>query len=194
MVWAICRAIEEDYAARLGLPGPRRVHEGDLIWLVPLFRFAYYTGMRASELARLRWGHIDPERRVIRIDVQKSRKEGAIPLSRKGIEVLGAVKRGGSEDFVFRSARPGGRGRSARAFKNRVTKLFARYRDEVGVPGELAFHSLRHGFCTALAEAGVSPVVIKEAARHSSVSVSMVYVHLTQEHVRREIDAAFEVA
>lgn len=191
---AVCRAVETDYEERLGIPGSHRVHEGELIWLVPLFRFAFYTGMRASELARLRWGHIDPDRRVIRIDVQKSRKEGVIPLSRKGLEVLGAVKRGEPEDFVFRSARQEARHRSARAFKNRVTELFARYRDEAGVPSELTFHSLRHGFCTALAEAGVSPVVIKEAARHSSVSVSMVYVHLTQDHVRREIDAAFEAA
>ena len=56
----------------------------------------------------------------------------------------------------------------------------------------ISFHSLRYGFCTRLAEAGKPLQVIKEAARHSDVSTSMIYVHMANEHLKAELDDVFE--
>lgn len=43
----ICETLRENYEAKRdrGL-----VQEGEMIWQIPLFKFALYTGMRASEL------------------------------------------------------------------------------------------------------------------------------------------------
>jgi integrase len=54
-----------------------------MIWAIPVFRWAFYTGMRASEIGRLKWKHIDRERDLIRIEKQKNGKEQTIPLIKK---------------------------------------------------------------------------------------------------------------
>jgi site-specific recombinase XerD len=69
--------------------------------------------------------------------------------------------------------------------------MFTRYRVEAGIDRPITFHSLRHSFCTMLAEAGKSAIVIKEAARHADVSTSMRYVHIANNHLRAEIDDVF---
>ena len=56
----------------------------------------------------------------------------------------------------------------------------------------MSFHPLRYGFCTRLAEAGKPLHVIKEAARHSDVSTSMVCVHMANEHPKAELDDVSE--
>jgi integrase len=51
---ALTEALKEDYRAK------RRKHyiqPGQMVWTVPLFRFVFYTGLRASEVARLKWKH-----------------------------------------------------------------------------------------------------------------------------------------
>ena len=65
-------------------------------------------------------------------------------------------------------------------------------RRKTGLPEKLSFHSLRHGFCTALAEAGKSAAVIKEAARHADVQTSMQYVRMANEKLKGEIQEAFD--
>jgi site-specific recombinase XerD len=42
-----------------------------------------------------------------------------------------------------------------------------------------------------LAQAGKPAYVIKAAARHSDIQTSMIYVNLSNEHLRSEMDDAF---
>ena len=184
----ICEAIREDYQEKR-----KRgcIREGQVIWRIPLFRFALYTGMRASELARLRWGHLDFERGLITIRVQKNKKEQTIPLSDKAKEAIRDVERGGPRDYVFRSPHFTSQTRSARSFRGRVSRAFREGRKLAGIERAVSFHSLRHGFCTLLAEKGKSAFIIKEAARHASVETSQRYVSIANEHLKSEINDAF---
>jgi len=50
-------------------------------------------------------------------------------------------------------------------------------RATVGVLGEVREHDLRHYYGTALANAGVSAVVLKSAMGHANISTTMAYVH-----------------
>ena len=114
------------------------------------------SGMRISELARLRWEDLDLDRGTVLIKKQKSRKISSIPLSETAIHLLKEVKRQNSCPFVFASPRLRSSERSTHAFCNRVSKSFAKYRIKARIIEKKTFHSLRHGFCTALAESGTS--------------------------------------
>lgn len=184
----LCTALRKDYNEKLHRG---TVRKGDLIWRIPLFWFAYYTGMRASELARLRWQHIDQEKGLIYIYKQKNRREQTIPLNRKAKEVLASVDPGSERDFVFRRPRSRSLTRSSRCFKERASRAFREARNKAEINPKLSFHSLRHGFCTRLAEAGKPLYVIKEAARHADVSTSMIYVHMANTHLKAELDEVF---
>jgi integrase len=184
----VCEAVRDDYAAKRS---KGHVQEGGLVWRIPLFKFAYYTGMRGSEIARLRWEHIDFDKGLIYIREQKNRKEQTIPLNSKAREVLEGVERGDPDDYVFRSPSFDGKERNPKWFRENVSDAFRAARKDAELRDELSFHSLRHGFCTALAEAGKSAVVIKEAARHADISTSMRYVHMANEQLKSDVEDAF---
>jgi len=156
--------------------------------LAPLFRFAFYTGMRSSELARLRFEDVDTGQRLVHINRQKNGKAQTIPLNTKAAEALAAVEdRSRSGDgFVFRSD-----GQTVRRFVESTSQAFRRAKDRAGIERPVSFHGLRHGFCTALAEAGKSAVVIKEAARHANIQTSMIYVSFANEALKSELDDVF---
>ena len=185
----ICIALKADYERKVNTFNG--VHEHDLIWTIPLFWFALYSGMRIGELARLRWEHIDFEKRLIYILKQKNRKQQTIPLNIKVAEILTDVERGEPEEYVFRSPQTHPTQRKVKSFKCIVGRIFQRYRKAAGLPTGLCFHGLRHGFCTLLAESGKSAVIIKAAARHANIQTSMRYVHLSNEHLKAELDDVF---
>jgi integrase len=184
----ICTALREDYEVKRA---KGRCREGQLIWYIPLFRFAFYTGMRASELGRLRWDHIDFDRGLIYIYKQKNKKEQTIPLIDKAREVLKGLEPGDPEEFVFTSPRQTSTERSIRAFRDKASRTFLRARRQAEIDRPITFHSLRHGFCTMLAQAGKPAYVIKAAARHADIQTSMIYVNLSNEHLKSELDDAF---
>src|SRR5690606_9578609 len=60
-------------------------------WCGPVFRFAALTGLRASELARLRWADVDAERRLLKIERQKNGKAGTQPIPCAALAILDGV-------------------------------------------------------------------------------------------------------
>lgn len=157
----------------------------------PLFRFAYFRGMGMSEFARLRWRHVDLEKRLVYIYERKNKKELTIPLAWKAADVLRSVRRGELDAFVFRSPGVKGRRRSVRRFVEHAYGTFGSAREAAGIDRQLTPHCLRHSFCTGIAEAGKSAVLIKEVARHADVQTSMMYVHLAGSYLCDEIDEVF---
>jgi integrase len=188
---SLCEALRADYREK---HEKRQVQKGEMLWRIPLFWFGLYTGMRRSELARMRWEHIDFERHLIYIFKQKNNKEQTIPLSKQARAVLSDspyVRRGEPRDFVFRSPGFTRKSRSARNFGERASAAFRKAREKAGLPDTISFHSLRHGTATALAEAGKSAAVIKEVMRHADISTSLRYVHLANEYLKREVEGVF---
>jgi site-specific recombinase XerD len=148
------------------------------------WRWMFYTGMRSSEVARLKWKHIDRRRGVVKLYTQKSGHEEAVPLSAKAEGVLDELE--AAEGYVFnRKARP------VRTFVSRSSRHFKEHREAAGLRDALTQHGLRHGFCSHLAAAGKSAFFIKEAARHADVSTSARYVSMHKDTIREGLNEAF---
>lgn len=186
---SICAALRTEYD---DLRADDKCREGQLIWYIPIFRFAFYTGLRVSELGRLRWGHIDFERGLIYVYQQKNKQEQTVPLIEKARNVLNRIGRGEPDEFVFTSPRQTGTERSIKSFRDQASRAFTRAKRLAEIDRPITFHSLRHGFCTMLAQAGKPAYVIKAAARHSDIQTSMIYVNLSNEHLKSELDDAFD--
>ena len=165
-------------------------HEDAIVWRIPLFWFAFLTGMRASELGRLRWKHVDLARRELRIEKQKNRNASILPLSARAVEVLEKLDH--RAGFVFCGPRTEPTGsRSIKSFRETVSKAFSKARKNAGIERPVTFHGLRHGFCSRLAEQGASAHTIQRLARHGSIESSQRYVHLSNRMLRGELDDAF---
>lgn len=181
-------ALKSDYREKRS---KRQCRPGQMLWAIPTFRFAFYTGLRASEIGRLKWKHIDRERGLIRIERQKNNRQQTIPLISKAEAVLEDTPRPrGPECYVFRA--PGGplRDRNEEAFGRQASRRFCEARKESDVDGK-TFHDLRAGFATALADAGMSAHQIKESMRHADISTSLKYVRVSRQKLRSEMEDAF---
>lgn len=185
---ALTSALKERYRE---LRRKRQCRAGQTVWMVPLFRFVFYSGLRASEVAQLKWKHIDRERGLIRILKQKNGREQTVPLISKAENALdNAPRPKRPEMYVFRSPDGPKRDRSEDTFADHISRMFCKARRRADI-GEKTLHDLRAGFATQLADAGLSAHQIKEACRHASISTSEKYVRVSRTKLRGDMESAF---
>lgn len=145
-----------------------------------LLMTAYATGLRVSELCRLRPEHILSDRGQIRVEQGKGRKDRYTVLSPRLLEQLRTY---------WRAYRPAGGWLFPSRWKPghpltvaSVQAVFWRAVRLAGVPRNGGIHSLRHSFATHLLEAGVPLPVIQRLMGHNNLVTTSRYLH-----VRREV-------
>lgn len=186
---AVIRSLKKDYRDKR-----RRncVRPGQMIWAVAPIRFAFLTGLRSSEIGRLKWRHIDRERGLIRIERQKNGRQQTIPLVSKAADVLDETPHPrGSDCYVFRTPDGPLQDRNAEAFGRRCSRRWCEARQECDSVSNKTFHDLRAGFATQLADAGMSAHKIRDAMRHADISTSLKYVRVSNQRLKSDMEQAF---
>jgi integrase len=157
-----------------------RVASGD--WRSAIL-LGYYTGARLGDVANMRWEAIDWRNKVIRFTPSKTKKPVAIPLHRDlERELLRSVGIGRASMFPSLAGKDTGG-------KHGLSGRFAAIIEKAGIQGKrtqanggrtlstLSFHSLRHSFNSALANAGVSQEIRQKFTGHASVEMNAIYTH-----------------
>ena len=186
----ICEAVETDHARRIASENPSE--RCPRLWLIAVFRLAFYTGLRAGEIARLRWEDVDLDGASITLTEQKNGKADTVPLPSPAVALLADLAETADEGYVFKS--PWGRKaeRNVRAWTVGLNRYFTEYAKAAGIKRHITFHGLRHGFASHLAAKGKSAFVIQAACRHSSITVSQIYVSLANKTLRAELEDVFD--
>ena len=75
-----------------------------------------------------------------------------------------------------------------------LRRIFDRLFNGPDVPPEkrVSFHTLRHAFCSWLAQEGVPLRVIKELAGHKTIQTTMRYAHLLPDVRKKAVEAMWE--
>jgi site-specific recombinase XerD len=143
---------------------------------------AYGTGMRLDEACSLQTTAIDSERRLIRIDQGKGKKDRCVMLSQRLLHCLREYwKRARpSGPYLFPGAIPG-RPISPDAVSRVVKKAVA----ECAFDKRVTAHTLRHSFATHLLEAGEDIRTIQILLGHSSIRTTAQYTKVSQRHIGR---------
>lgn len=161
-----------------------------------LFLCSVRAGLRAKEIASLRWTMVlnaDGELAdVIRLtdEASKGRSGGVIPMARELRSALAALKQEAGmirpEDYVFRTQR------SNRTSAQAIVNLFAHWYRALGFEG-CSSHSGRRTFITNAARNigrfGGSLRDVQALARHSSLSMTQRYIEIDSQAMRRVVDA-----
>ena len=156
-------------------------------WLSPIFFTFLNTGMRKSELENLEWSDIDLKRRKIKISVKDNwapkTNEREIPINNGLYEILQRqrVKTNGSS-YVF----PGEDGK--KIYKNRLRNRLITLTKKLGFGEVTQIHALRHTFASHLVMKGVDLSTIKQLLGHSDIETTMIYSHLTEDHVNNAVE------
>ena len=146
----------------------------------------YYTGLRLRDVADLQWNAINLEEQKITVTTRKTRKDVTVPIHPEFASWLQKQTRGIGKAPVF----PTLAGKSG-AGKSGLSMQFKRIMERAGIRGRLlreangegrsqsslSFHSLRHGFVSAMANAGVAQELRQKLTGHASAEMNAQYTH-----------------
>lgn len=141
---------------------------------------AYAGGLRVSEIVSLKLADIDSGRMVINIRQSKGRKDRIVMLSGKLLSVMREYyKAYRPKEYLF-EGQHGGR-YSARS----IQELLKNIKRKAGVTKKGSVHALRHSFATHLLEGGTDILSIKKLLGHQSLRTTMIYTHVSKEHLSK---------
>lgn len=146
-----------------------------------LLATVYGSGLRVSEVVRLRPEHLDSNRMTIRVEQGKGRKDRYTVLSQYCLELL--------RDY-WRSAHPEewlffGKDKHRSMPVNTAQRIFYNAKKAAGITKGRGIHTLRHCFASHALEAGVEIYVIKRWMGHSSLKTTYGYIHLCPDYLSK---------
>lgn len=144
-----------------------------------LIKFAFFTGLRKSELFSLTWNNVDIDNKRIFLYDTKGGKNESIIITDNALQVLLSIRdKCGDDSFVFPS-KNGGR-------RNDIKKLWKRIKKAANIRSEIRFHDIRHTFGT-LATATIPVKVVQKMMTHKDIKTTLRYAHIQEKEM---IDAA----
>ena len=161
-----------------------------------LILFGYFIGARLSDCVHMKWENIHPEQGVIIYHQQKTGKKVTVPMHFHVIEHLKYISTFGTTGLMcpkLSTKGSGGKHGLSEGFKRIVIKAGL---DPMEVKGKgirnftkRTFHSLRHSFNSALANAGISEEVRMKLTGHSSKAMNQNYTHLQMATLKNAMTA-----
>jgi integrase/recombinase XerD len=140
-----------------------------------ILMLAYGAGLRVSEAVSLRLADIDRERRVIRVQQGKGRKDRYTVLSPALLAMLDRyVWAAQPEDLLFTT-----RWKDRPITRSTVQRFCQAARQAAGLDKRITPHTLRHSFATHLLEAGTDLRVIQVLLGHASPKTTAIYTHVS---------------
>lgn len=149
--------------------------------LYPVVLVALSTGARQGEILNLRWGAIDLDRKVIRLENTKNNERRALPLAGPA---LGEMKRLSKirridTDLVF----PHSNGERPFNLRGAWEKTVKEAKLE-----DFRFHDLRHTAASYLAMNGATLAEIAGILGHKTLQMVHRYSHLTEQHTSSVVE------
>lgn len=167
---------------------PRGLRDGAMLEML------YATGLRVSELVRLRMRDIV---------VSRGDAPGHLTVVGKGdkarIVPFGSVASARLESWLRegRGRVLAGKGETSWLFVTGRGKAMTRQRfwqivrargEEAGIPQAFSPHVLRHSFATHMLERGADLRSLQQILGHASVATTQIYTHVSEERLRRVYD------
>jgi len=161
----------------------RRLVDSAAPHLKPILSLAIITGMRKSEILKMKWKDIDLRLGTIRVPAEnsKTKRERFIPIDANLIAELDSIERKG--DYIFLNP---GTGKNIMEIK----RSFKTALKAAGIE-DLHFHDLRHLAAYRLAKV-TDIVTASKILGHASIQMTMRYVHPTDTDKRAAIEKAAE--
>ena len=146
------------------------------------FEVSLKSGMRRSEQYNLRWGDVDFDRRIMRLQKTKNgRPRNAFIID----DVEAALKQLRELDLERRDRSGTQPNRSPEdvVFAKADNKKWWQAALDAAKIKNYRWHDNRHTFCSRLVQAGVHLKVVQEAAGHASIASTIRYAHFAPSQV-----------
>lgn len=162
----------------------RLINAAGTLFRRTLLMTLYGTGMRRSELARLKVSDIDSQRMILRVVAGKGGKDRDLPLSPALLKTLREYWRWRKPRlYLFPTRNLGGRLDQPISDKT-VWIACSDAARRAGISKRVTPHTLRHSWATHLLEAGTDLRTIQVLLGHGDLETTAQYLHLSQRHLQ----------
>jgi integrase/recombinase XerD len=161
----------------------RLINAGGNLFRRALLMTLYGTGMRRSEVVRLKVSDIDSERMIIRVVQGKGGKDRDLPLSLELLATLRAYWRWRKPKEYLFPCHGSRKGPDKPASDKTVWHACRDAARRAGLTKHVTPHTLRHSWATHLLEAGTDLRTIQMMLGHGDLETTARYIHLSQEHL-----------
>lgn len=146
-----------------------------------LFTLIANTGLRISEALNLKWSDIHDDFLIVQLEISKNGRKGSVYFGTKTRALLDELRK-------LKPAITDDLNDSLFSVKGKVaTRCYMHVRfkywlQQTGLPNTFSIHSLRHTYGTQCLDKGLSLTFVRDNLRHSNISITSQYLHLTQEN------------
>ncbi|MCU0614012.1 MAG: site-specific integrase [Desulfobacterales bacterium] len=150
-----------------------------------IMRLALFTGMRRSEIFKLKWVDLDFDKGFITIRDPKGGRDESIPMNAMAEKILKNIQAKDDNPYVFP-------GRKKGSHITEFRKSIDRIRKAAQLPKDFRpLHGLRHVYASMLASSGeVDMYTLQKLLTHKSPQMTQRYAHLRDDALKRAADLA----
>ena len=154
-----------------------------------MLQLLYATGLRVTELCRIRQSEVDLEYMLVRIQ-GKGNKQRVIPMGVPAAKAIREYLDTGRPALLKRRTSPHlfVTARGSAMTRQGFWKLLAAHGRRVGIFRGLTPHVIRHSFATHLLERGADLRSLQSMLGHADISTTQIYTHVLQSRLRKTID------
>jgi len=140
------------------------------------------SGMRPQDVFRLRWEHVNWQKRTVFVPDGKTKNSRRyVPMSKRVMDDLMSRAKGSSE-CVFPSRR------SKTGHRTTVANWFRQARQDVGLDPAVKLYCCRHTFATDVLERTGNLAALMKVLGHADAQTAMKYQHPGLEQIRKAVE------
>ena len=146
-----------------------------------ILKLLYSSGLRVSELTRLKYEDINSDDKTGIVHQGKGKKDRAFILSQEIINDLKTYqkKQNISKGYIFTNSR------NKPISTRNIQKIIKNYAKKAEINKNVTPHKLRHSFATHLLQDGTDIRVIQELLGHSNLQTTQIYTHISREQIKK---------
>ena len=150
-----------------------------------ILTLTYSSGLRVSEIVKLKISDIDKERRMIYVRSAKGNKDRYTLLSEKALELVDLYIKAYNitkykEGWLFP-----GQDKTKHLTARSVQHIFKKACSKANIKKDVSVHTLRHSFATHLLEQGIDLRYIQELLGHKSSKTTEIYTHVSNREISK---------
>ena len=147
------------------------------------FLFSCLTGLRRSDVLRLRWGDVYRQGEYTRIIFRqkKTKEQEYLDITEQATRLMG--KRGDDDEYVFTDIH-------TPSTTNNAIKLWVA---RAGIKKDITFHCARHTFATMMLDLGNDIYTVSKLLGHREIATTQIYAKVLDKNKQKAVSSIPDV-
>lgn len=141
------------------------------------FLFSCLTGLRKSDIEKMRWSEVRSQNGGTRIVFKQKKTKGQeyLDISPEAVQFLG--ERGNPDEYVFPNF----------SYSSYYLMELKRWAVRAGITKDITFHSGRHTFAVLMLDLGTDIYTVQKLLGHKNIHTTQIYAHILDKNKQQAV-------